>query len=168
MMDGRVKTLHPKVHAGILARRHRPDDRSALAAHGDHPDRSRGGQSLPVREGGGAAGHRVRRSDRGNRYRRPQPGARGGQELQGRPGGGRSGGLRQACWRRSRRLAGRRLSFRFDLARKAIAHTADYDHMIAATLDAVQLDDASARHSCREAVTGAAARHMAPTARQSA
>jgi phosphoribosylaminoimidazolecarboxamide formyltransferase/IMP cyclohydrolase len=33
MMDGRVKTLHPRVHAGILARRHRPDDLAALAAH---------------------------------------------------------------------------------------------------------------------------------------
>jgi phosphoribosylaminoimidazolecarboxamide formyltransferase/IMP cyclohydrolase len=31
MMDGRVKTLHPKVHAGILARRNRPDDLRALA-----------------------------------------------------------------------------------------------------------------------------------------
>ncbi len=30
MMDGRVKTLHPKVHAGILARRNRPDDLEAL------------------------------------------------------------------------------------------------------------------------------------------
>src|SRR5437868_15415221 len=37
MMDGRVKTLHPKVHAGIPARRHRPDDRAALAAHGITP-----------------------------------------------------------------------------------------------------------------------------------
>ena len=36
-MDGRVKTLHPKVHGGILARRHRPDDRAALAAHGITP-----------------------------------------------------------------------------------------------------------------------------------
>ena len=26
MMDGRVKTLHPLVHGGILARRGRPDD----------------------------------------------------------------------------------------------------------------------------------------------
>ena len=26
MMDGRVKTLHPKIHGGILARRSRPDD----------------------------------------------------------------------------------------------------------------------------------------------
>jgi phosphoribosylaminoimidazolecarboxamide formyltransferase/IMP cyclohydrolase len=29
MMDGRVKTLHPHIHGGILARRHRPDDLAA-------------------------------------------------------------------------------------------------------------------------------------------
>jgi phosphoribosylaminoimidazolecarboxamide formyltransferase/IMP cyclohydrolase len=34
MMDGRVKTLHPKIHAGILARRHRPDDLDAIRAQG--------------------------------------------------------------------------------------------------------------------------------------
>jgi phosphoribosylaminoimidazolecarboxamide formyltransferase/IMP cyclohydrolase len=34
MMDGRVKTLHPRVHGGILARRGRPDDLAAAAAHG--------------------------------------------------------------------------------------------------------------------------------------
>jgi len=34
MMDGRVKTLHPRVHGGILARRNRPDDLEAIAAHG--------------------------------------------------------------------------------------------------------------------------------------
>ena len=37
MMDGRVKTLHPNVHGGILARRDRPDDLTALAAHGIQP-----------------------------------------------------------------------------------------------------------------------------------
>ena len=37
MMDGRVKTLHPAVHAGILARRHRPDDMASLATHGLRP-----------------------------------------------------------------------------------------------------------------------------------
>jgi phosphoribosylaminoimidazolecarboxamide formyltransferase/IMP cyclohydrolase len=37
MMDGRVKTLHPAVFAGILARRGRPDDLEALAAHGIAP-----------------------------------------------------------------------------------------------------------------------------------
>ena len=34
MMDGRVKTLHPAVHGGILARRRRPDDLAALEPHG--------------------------------------------------------------------------------------------------------------------------------------
>ena len=34
MMDGRVKTLHPAVHGGILARRNRPDDLKAIADHG--------------------------------------------------------------------------------------------------------------------------------------
>jgi phosphoribosylaminoimidazolecarboxamide formyltransferase/IMP cyclohydrolase len=34
MMDGRVKTLHPLVHGGILARRDHPDDLAAAAAHG--------------------------------------------------------------------------------------------------------------------------------------
>ena len=34
MMEGRVKTLHPAVHGGILARRDRDDDRAALERHG--------------------------------------------------------------------------------------------------------------------------------------
>lgn len=34
MLDGRVKTLHPRVHGGILARRSHQDDLDALAAHG--------------------------------------------------------------------------------------------------------------------------------------
>lgn len=34
MMDGRVKTLHPSVHAGILARRDRPDDLRSIETHG--------------------------------------------------------------------------------------------------------------------------------------
>src|SRR5262245_46510715 len=34
MMDGRVKTLHPKIHGGILARRGEPSDLDALAQHG--------------------------------------------------------------------------------------------------------------------------------------
>jgi phosphoribosylaminoimidazolecarboxamide formyltransferase/IMP cyclohydrolase len=33
MMDGRVKTLHPRVHGGILARRGRPDDLASAAEH---------------------------------------------------------------------------------------------------------------------------------------
>ena len=33
MMDGRVKTLHPKIFAGILCRHDRPDDMNALEEH---------------------------------------------------------------------------------------------------------------------------------------
>jgi phosphoribosylaminoimidazolecarboxamide formyltransferase/IMP cyclohydrolase len=34
MLDGRVKTLHPKVHGGLLARRDMPEHVAALKAHG--------------------------------------------------------------------------------------------------------------------------------------
>ncbi len=34
MLDGRVKTLHPKIHGGLLARRDLPEHMAALAAHG--------------------------------------------------------------------------------------------------------------------------------------
>ncbi|HET7601653.1 MAG TPA: bifunctional phosphoribosylaminoimidazolecarboxamide formyltransferase/IMP cyclohydrolase, partial [Gemmatimonadales bacterium] len=34
IMDGRVKTLHPKVHGGLLARRDAPEHQAALAEHG--------------------------------------------------------------------------------------------------------------------------------------
>ncbi len=34
MMDGRVKTLHPRIHGGILARRDHPEDLEAAARHG--------------------------------------------------------------------------------------------------------------------------------------
>ena len=34
MMDGRVKTLHPKVHGGLLALRDNADHKAAMQAHG--------------------------------------------------------------------------------------------------------------------------------------
>ena len=34
MMDGRVKTLHPKIHGGILCRHDNPEDMAALERHG--------------------------------------------------------------------------------------------------------------------------------------
>jgi phosphoribosylaminoimidazolecarboxamide formyltransferase/IMP cyclohydrolase len=37
MLDGRVKTLHPKVHGGILHRRSEASHRSAVAEHGIQP-----------------------------------------------------------------------------------------------------------------------------------
>src|SRR3982751_661570 len=37
MMDGRVKTLHPKVHGGILAQRDTPQPLAAMKQHGIAP-----------------------------------------------------------------------------------------------------------------------------------
>ena len=37
MMDGRVKTLHPKVHGGLLAVRANPEHQAAMLAHGIEP-----------------------------------------------------------------------------------------------------------------------------------
>ncbi len=37
MLGGRVKTLHPKIHGGILARRNLPEDLAALEKHGIQP-----------------------------------------------------------------------------------------------------------------------------------
>src|SRR5229473_24837 len=37
ILDGRVKTLHPLIHGGILARRDRPEHQKALAEHGIPP-----------------------------------------------------------------------------------------------------------------------------------
>ena len=33
MMDGRLKTLHPRVHGGLLGRRDHAEDRDSMAAH---------------------------------------------------------------------------------------------------------------------------------------
>jgi phosphoribosylaminoimidazolecarboxamide formyltransferase/IMP cyclohydrolase len=37
ILDGRVKTLHPKIHGGILARRSEPSHQRAMAQHGLEP-----------------------------------------------------------------------------------------------------------------------------------
>ena len=37
MLDGRVKTLHPKIHGGILADRRKPEHEAQLAEHGIEP-----------------------------------------------------------------------------------------------------------------------------------
>lgn len=37
MMDGRVKTLHPKIHGGLLAIRENPTHQSAMSEHGIEP-----------------------------------------------------------------------------------------------------------------------------------
>ncbi len=50
IMDGRVKTLHPKIHGGILARRNNAGDRAALAQHGIDTIDLVAGNLYPFRE----------------------------------------------------------------------------------------------------------------------
>src|SRR5436305_1466207 len=37
MLDGRVKTLHPAVHGGLLAEREKPEHMAAIGEHGIRP-----------------------------------------------------------------------------------------------------------------------------------
>src|SRR5947199_6034718 len=37
MMDGRIKTLHPKIHGGLLALRDNPEHAAAMRQHGIQP-----------------------------------------------------------------------------------------------------------------------------------
>ena len=55
MLDGRVKTLHPVVHGGLLARRDVPEHMQALAEHDIDADRPRVREPLPVPGNSGAA-----------------------------------------------------------------------------------------------------------------
>ena len=139
MMDGRVKTLHPAIHAGILARRDRPDDLEALDAHrlslvdvvvvNLYPfEKAASIPSTPfdalVEEidiGGPSLVRAAAKNFRGvlvvvdpSDYGR----LLGALDEDGGPS----------------------LEFRFELARKAFAHTAAYDAAIAGTLAAIDLD----------------------------
>ena len=144
MMDGRVKTLHPKVHGGILARRHRPDDLAALAAHGIRPIDLVVVNLYPFAEAAREAGRCrstiwSRRSTSAVRAwcaRPPRTFATCSSSSTRRL---RRGARGAASAERARSLA-----FRFDLARRAFAHTAAYDQMIATTLDDVRVDEAAA------------------------
>lgn len=137
MMDGRVKTLHPALHGGILARRDRADDLAALEAHG------LGLVDLVVV----------------NLYpfvkAAANPATRFDALVEEIDIGGPS--LVRAAAKNFRGVlvvvdpadyprvvealdAGPTLEFRFALMRKAIGHTAAYDTAIAATLNTVVLD----------------------------
>jgi phosphoribosylaminoimidazolecarboxamide formyltransferase/IMP cyclohydrolase len=149
MMDGRVKTLHPKVHGGILARRHRPDDLASLAAHGITPVDLVAVNLYPFAKA-------AARSDIGFDDLIEEVDIGGPSLVRAAAKNFRDvlvvvdpadypkvlDALRSAN--------GPSLSFRFELARKAIRHTADYDEMIASTLDQIGVDDGSSAFS-REA-----------------
>lgn len=144
MMDGRVKTLHPNVHGGILARRHRAEDLAALSAHRISPIDLVVVNLYPFAKA--AARPDVPFDDL----------------IEEIDIGGPS--LVRAAAKNFRDVLvvvdpadydqvlevlaapdGPPLSIRFDLARRAIAHTAAYDATIAATLGQIHVDDAGRR-----------------------
>jgi phosphoribosylaminoimidazolecarboxamide formyltransferase/IMP cyclohydrolase len=139
MMDGRVKTLHPKVHAGILARRERAGDLAALAEHGITTIDLVVVNLYPFAEAA------------------KTPNLPFDALVEEIDIGGPS--LVRAAAKNFRHVlvvvepgdyapvldalanpSGPSLAFRFDLARRAIAHTAAYDATIAATLAEVTVD----------------------------
>ena len=131
MMDGRVKTLHPDVHGGILARRDHPDD-----LRGPRPP----GIGLidvvvvnlyPFAETAPQARRAVRRAGRADRHRRPQLVRAAAKNFRDvlvvvDPADYRE--LLEALDETPR------LAFRFELMRKAFAHTGAYDTAIARRL----------------------------------
>ena len=76
IMDGRVKTLHPAVHGGILARRGRPGDMATLEEHGITPIDIVVVNLYPFVQTAAKPGIAVQPADRGDRHRRPQHGPR--------------------------------------------------------------------------------------------
>ena len=139
MMDGRVKTLHPKIHGGILARRHHPEDLQLASQHGI------GLVDLVVV----------------NLYpfveTAAKPGIQFDDLIEQIDIGGPS--LVRAAAKNFRdvlivvsaqdydeviaeldRAGGPSVAFRFELARRAFAHTGSYDTAIAATLAEVTVD----------------------------
>ncbi len=139
IMDGRVKTLHPAVHGGILARRSRSDDMATIGGHGITPI-----DIVVV-----------------NLYPFVRTAAKPGvgfdalvEEIDiGGPSMVRSAaknfrdvlvvvdpGDYNAVLAELDREGGPSLEFRFRLARKAFDHTAAYDTAIAATLEEFSAD----------------------------
>jgi phosphoribosylaminoimidazolecarboxamide formyltransferase/IMP cyclohydrolase len=148
MLDGRVKTLHPSVHGGILARRNRPDDLTALNRHGIglidivavnlYPFvQAAGNANLPFDalieeiDIGGPSLVRAAAKNFADVLVVVSP-----SDYEGVLG-------------ELDRSGGPRLGFRFELARKAFAHTAAYDSAISVTLDAVEVREGGFTRSSR-------------------
>lgn len=142
MLDGRVKTLHPAIHAGILARRSRTDDLDALTGLGITPIDLVVVNLYPFRK---AASNPLTPFD---------------SLIEEIDIGGPS--LIRAAAKNFRdvlvvvdpadypevvdqlnRSDGPTLQFRFDLMRKAFTHTSQYDGMIAMTMAQVTVDGGS-------------------------
>ncbi len=150
MLDGRVKTLHPAVHGGILARRSRPDDLSAIARHGIHPIDIIVVNLYPFVRAAANPGTSfdslVEEIDIGGPSL-VRAAAKNFRDVLVVVSPTDYGGVIEQL----DRPGGPSVEYRFSLARKAFAHTADYDAAIAAELERVCLVDGEFERTAREA-----------------
>ena len=141
MMDGRVKTLHPLVHGGILARRGRADDLKSAADHGItlidmvvvnlYPFvKAAADPQTPFER-------LIEEIDIGGPSL-VRAAAKNFQDVLVVVSPVDYGPVLEQLDRAS----GPAREFRFDLARKAFAHTGSYDTAIASTLATITTDDA--------------------------
>ena len=136
MMEGRLKTLHPAVHGGILARRDHPQDLRAIAQHGIQPIDVVIVNLYPFAETAKKPGvgfdDLVEQIDIGGPSM-VRAAAKNFRDVLVVVDPGDYPKLLDAL----DQTPG--LAFRFDLMRKALAHTGAYDTAISATLAAIDL-----------------------------
>jgi phosphoribosylaminoimidazolecarboxamide formyltransferase/IMP cyclohydrolase len=136
MMEGRVKTLHPAVHGGILARRDHPQDARAIAEHGIQPIDVVIVNLYPFAETAKKPGvgfdELVEQIDIGGPSM-VRAAAKNFRDVLVVVDPGDYPRLLEALDQTPR------LAFRYELMRKAIAHTGAYDTAISATLAAIDL-----------------------------
>ncbi|WP_414171980.1 bifunctional phosphoribosylaminoimidazolecarboxamide formyltransferase/IMP cyclohydrolase [Clavibacter tessellarius] len=128
VLDGRVKTLHPSVHAGLLADLRLESHEAQLAEPRHLAVRAGGREPVPVRGDGGVGRSRVG-CHRADRHRRPGDGEGVRQEPRERRHRRLAPQLRRGD--RGRPGGGTTLAQRRRLASAAFAHTADYDRAVA-------------------------------------
>ena len=127
-LEGRVKTLHPRIHAGILADRRKQELSTPSTNSMLNPSAPGGREPVPLCRDRGIR-CRPRRYYRENRYRRPLNGACRREES--RCGRRRGRPQRLRTHRKRARDGGFSLEERRRLAAGAFAHTAAYDTAVA-------------------------------------
>jgi phosphoribosylaminoimidazolecarboxamide formyltransferase / IMP cyclohydrolase len=142
MMDGRVKTLHPKIHGGILARRHRADDLNAIASQGIEPVDLVVVNLYPFAEAAENPetpfDELVEQIDIGGPSLLRAAGKNFRDVLVVVDPADYKKVLQELA-----RTEGPSLDFKFDLMKKAFAHTAEFDALIASTLESIEVRDGS-------------------------
>lgn len=148
MMDGRVKTLHPNIHGGILARRTHAEDLDAARAHGialvDLVCVNLYPFVQTAAKPGLAFDDLIEQIDIGGPSL-VRAAAKNFHDVLVVVSPADYTPVLLALDRED----GPALAFRFDLARRAFAHTGAYDTAIASTLDTVRVEDGSFQRESR-------------------